>query len=329
MFVTSDIYDLRRIAWNLDTEWREHLICGLVLHGPDWPGEAAMAGFIVAAARRCGLFEAMGQAGYCRRGKARGGVITPRSFEKIVRGELRGARGAQSLFLEGRREAEGARYGRIAFGGEASMDGGLDLHGSGAGPWPQRAKFLFPLDGDPFGVTADLFRLAVATLGVEYGYTFICDHLCGPSQYPRDSSVPPYFAPLGEVCRSPYDDWWRYSWDHLWREPHPLMRDLYQQNLLHTRHLSAPMEGLGSLGDWIAAEPGRGRLECVGSGRRLWSLSDAELVEVRPILNKAGRLYLCAERVYRDLPGGVAPVDRPIPPRIDFRLEDGTRPTYH
>jgi hypothetical protein len=67
---------------------------------------------------------------------------------------------------------------------------------------------------------------------------------------------------------------------------------------------------LGYLLDWIRAQPERGRLEDLGEGRWLWSLTDREMVEVRPQLNAAGVLYSCTERVYRDLPEGAAVAQR-------------------
>ena len=332
MFVTSDIFDLRRIGWRLDVDWREHLLCGVDLHGSAWPGVEAVAEFMIAAAKRCGLFEAMQSAGYRQAKEVRNRLITTKSFEKIARGELRGAKGASDLLLRGYREAKGAPWDRVTFGGEASASAQGFIQGReppGASPLPLRVNFLFPVDRDPFGVSRELLRLATANLGVEYGYVFIRDALCGPQQYPLDSSVPPYFAPLGEVCRCEIDGWWRYATGVIWRERRPKLRDLYQQNLLSARHFEEPVEGLGPLADWIADGRGRGRLESIGAGRMLWSLTDAEMVDVRPILNEAGLLHMCGERVYRDLPGGVAPADRPIPPRIDFRYEDGTKPTYH
>jgi hypothetical protein len=56
------------------------------------------------------------------------------------------------------------------------------------------------------------------------------------------------------------------------------------------------------LSEWIPAEPRRGRLEDIGQGRWLWTLTDAEMVHVRPLLNEAGLLVSCRPRVYRDLP---------------------------
>ncbi len=53
----------------------------------------------------------------------------------------------------------------------------------------------------------------------------------------------------------------------------------------------------------------------------LWSLSDQEMVDVRPVLNEAGLLHSCRERIYRDLPGGFAPSERGWPPITIFRRE--------
>jgi hypothetical protein len=61
------------------------------------------------------------------------------------------------------------------------------------------------------------------------------------------------------------------------------------------------IDGVGLL-DWIAAKSARGQLDDVGQGRWLWTLTDAEMVAVRPVLNAAGLLVSCHPRVYRDLP---------------------------
>jgi hypothetical protein len=87
----------------------------------------------------------------------------------------------------------------------------------------------------------------------------------------------------------------------LWTGPWPLLRDLFQVNLISKRHTSLPIEGLGYLTDWIGARPGRGRLEDVGEGRWLWILTDAELFDTRPLLYEAGLLFSYQKRVYRDL----------------------------
>ena len=95
-----------------------------------------------------------------------------------------------------------------------------------------------------------------------------------------------------------------------WTGKWPIFRDLFQVNLLSARHTSTPIEGLGYLHEWILARPGRGRLEDIGQGRLLWVLTDAEIVDVRPLLNDAGVLFSCRERVYRDLPQGAADAQR-------------------
>jgi hypothetical protein len=101
--------------------------------------------------------------------------------------------------------------------------------------------------------------------------------------------------------------WARFAGDgKLWSGEWPLLRDLFQVNLLSERHTSTPVEGLGLLTEWIISQLGRGRLEDVGQGRVLWILTDAEMFYVRPLLNRAGLLLSCRDRVYRDLPSGTA-----------------------
>jgi hypothetical protein len=82
-----------------------------------------------------------------------------------------------------------------------------------------------------------------------------------------------------------------------------MFRDLFQVNLLSERHRSALVDGVGLL-HWIAAQSGRGRLDDIGQGRWLWTLTDAQMVAARPLLNAAGLLLSCRPRVYRDLPDG-------------------------
>jgi hypothetical protein len=80
-----------------------------------------------------------------------------------------------------------------------------------------------------------------------------------------------------------------------------MLRDLFEVNLVSERHTSVRIDGLGYLADWIGALPGRGNLEEIGRGRGLWTLTSAEISNIRPLLNEAGLLFSCPERVYRDL----------------------------
>jgi hypothetical protein len=58
VFVTSDIFDLERIAAGRRIPgWREHLLVGIAIHGTEYPGPEALAQFFVEAAKACGLSE--------------------------------------------------------------------------------------------------------------------------------------------------------------------------------------------------------------------------------------------------------------------------------
>ena len=298
MYVTSDIYDLKRIARFRNFDWRENLIGGLVVHGTEWRGYQAGARFLLEATQRCGIdVDSMDYASYSRPKEQRSHPIKAKSFEKLIRGELAGARNADGLLLRGAREAIGTQTGEIWAGGEAyrqhASERGLNgLEYIDGYPYPMfKAYFVFPLREPSLAKATELLRLAVEVLGAEYGYCFVRDEMCFPTVYPGG----------GQACldhnlarpeveeKSGWDDFTGEG--HLWTGTWPLFRDLYQVNLICERHTQTPVEGLGDLLDWINAQPGRGLLDDLGQGRWLWILSDAEMVEVRPRLNEAGILF--------------------------------------
>ncbi len=75
----------------------------------------------------------------------------------------------------------------------------------------------------------------------------------------------------------------------------------YAVNLIAEDRAAELVEGT-RLDRWIGDKPGRGRLDVIGGDRKLWSLSDQELFDVRPVLNAAGLLLSGPNRIYRDLP---------------------------
>jgi len=318
MYVTSDIFDLKRIGRLRKFEWRENLLGGVVVYGTEWRGYQAGARFLLEAARCCGVADEMEFAGYQRRGDDRQRSIKAKSFEKLTRGELIGARDAVSLLFRGVREAEGSWTKQIEFGGEASLKRHR-VRGPTGPQWvdnyPYAAfivDFIFPISGPGLGKAVELFGLAVDILGAEYGYYFVRDELCFPTGYPYGlSPVLDHNGKRPDKEAVEFGDWADFVGEgRLWTGQWPIFRDLYEVNLISDRHARTPIEGLGYLLDWIAAQPGRGRLESVGEGRWLWILTDAEMAEVRPRLNEAGVLLSCSERVYRDLPQGAAVAQR-------------------
>jgi hypothetical protein len=315
MFVTSDIFDLKKIARGRPTpfDWSENLMCGVAVHGALWPGHEAGAVFLLEAAKRLGLFDSMQYANYGFAETARGGMIKPKSFERLARGELSGAKGALDLLLKGLRPTSGSRNGTVLVGGEVSGTNQADYHKDGAYkvtrvlPRSLLAYFIFPLNERPIEAVCELFELAVNLLKAEYGYYYVRDEFCLPGGYP--CGIAPSLDHRG--LEEEIGGWADFYDEKLWSGRSPLLRDLFQVNLLSERHAATPIEGLGYLTEWISAEPRRGRLDDIGRGRLLWTLTDAEMFNVRPILNEAGLLFSCRDRVYRDLPGGIAPSARP------------------
>jgi len=320
MFVTSDLFDLERIGRFRGFEWRENLVGGVVVHGTNWLGYEAAATYLLEAAKRCGVLEDMRYAGYSCSGDKRTRSILPKSFERLARGELVGAKDAESVLLRGRRPAIGAENGYVLLGGEG--DGSKRQVRGPAGPrlvenYPYAAfdaDFIFPLNDHHEERAAELFRLSVEILGAEYGYYFVRDDLCGPWTYAYGINSALHYGELADEEGREIGKWRDFVGSgQLWTGEWPLFRDLFQVNLLSERHTSTPVGGLGYLHEWITAETGRGRLEGVGKGRLLWILTDAEMFRVRPLLNEAGLLFSCRDRNYRDLLD--APVHWTPPPR--------------
>jgi hypothetical protein len=308
MFVTSDIFNLEVIGRFRGLDWQENLLCGVNVVGAIWPGYEAGARFLLAAAERCGLSSQMDIAGYSPAGKSRTRNITPKSFDRLARGELTGATESTSVLLRGSRPAVGVHAGRILFGGEAGSIrrrrgplGPIPLAGP---PWRFRADFVYPLDSDPAKTASDLLEMSVSILGADYGYYFVRDDLCGAWTYSYGIAAPLDYKALANDDAMEISDWADFVTDGtLWSEGRPRLRDLFEVNLLSKRHTADPIQGLGYLTDWIAAEPGRGRLQDAGQDRQLWILTDREIVDVRPVLHQAGLLLSCRPRVYRDVPG--------------------------
>ena len=320
MYVTSDLFDLVRVGRFCDVDWRENLVGGVAVHGTNSRGYEALAAFLLEAAKRCGVLDDMQYAGYDRPGDRSTRPLTPKSFERLARGELAGAKTAVSVLFRGSRDAVGCRLGNIMVGGEGS-----DSERRVRGPtgsvsvenYPFRAfdiDFIFPLQNQSADIASDIFRLAIDVLGAEYGYYFVRDDLCSPFTYAHGIGSGIHYGRPGDADTKEISDWCDYFCaGQLWTEDWPRFRDLFQFNLLSERHTSKPIEGLGYLHEWISAEPGRGRLEDVGHGRWIWSLTDAEMFNVRPVLNEAGLLVSCRDRVYRDLPETA--VNKQPPPR--------------
>lgn len=317
MFVTSDTIDLSRIGRFREFNWRENLLGGVEVLGTEWRGYQAGASFLIEAAKCCGVINEMEYAGYNRPGDRRTRSILPKSFERLTRGELAGAKSAVSVLLRGTRAVAGAEMGTILFGGDASGSERWMRGPTGALPVPNypyrafQADFVFPLSEHSVEAASELFQLSVDILGAEYGYFFVRDQACAPWLYAQGMGTGLDHGAFNRAESDEIGQWGLcVSEGGNWTGKRPVFRDLFQVNLISARHTSAPIEGLGYLHEWIAAQAGRGRLEEVRQGRLLWILSDAEMVQVRPVLNEAGLLFTCRERVYRDLPQGAADAQR-------------------
>jgi hypothetical protein len=308
MYVTSDIFDLERIGSFRGYSWRENLLCGVAVHGSRWPGPGAAANYILESARRCNLLDKMQYAGYNLLGDPRTRSIKPKSFERLSVDGLAGGREAVSVLLKGTASAQGSERGTILFGGEASGSLRADYFPRASTPAetqrrrPFSASFIFPF-GERAEVDAThIFLLSVKILGAEYGYYFIRDEQCFPSAYPAGIAPALDFSNLANEEAEEIHGWAEFAREgELWSGRGPLLRDVFAINLLSQLHIATPIKGLGTISDWIEASTSRGRLEDVGHGRLLWTLTDAELASVRPALNQAGVLFACRDRVYRSM----------------------------
>ena len=308
MFVTSDIFDIKSMRRAQRIGWRENLVGGIDVHGVEWPGYEVAARFMREAAKRCG-FEEMHYAGYNRPGEWRTRAIAPKSFERLAQGLLSGAKDAKSVLLKCQREALGAEHSVLYFGGVAGsirQRRGYPKPVTVPGPpWRFHARFNFPVEEHPVQIASDLMQLSVDILGAEYGYYFVRDAFCGPEGYMCGMATLLDGSALADDDAHEIQNWaYAVGEGILWSRGGPMFRDLFQINLLSERHRSRPIDGRLDLIRWIVTQPGRGVVQDIGRGRWLWILTDGEMVDVRPVLCKAGFLFSCHDRVYRDLPGG-------------------------
>lgn len=69
-----------------------------------------------------------------------------------------------------------------------------------------------------------------------------------------------------------------------------IIRDVYPWNFLNSSQLGAKVEGQ-LLEEWIKREQGRGELTPMSDALTLWSLDDAQIARVRPVLWDAGVIF--------------------------------------
>lgn len=307
MFVTSDIFDLQQIAskWGV-ADWRERLVGGIAIHGTEWPGVEAAAGFLVEAANACGLQDQLQVAGYSMQWGEPSEHLDFAGLANLARGALPGAPGAETAYLVGS-QGSVATHDSIQYGGYVDAAPRYDSAGAKADGYPYRAfdgDFTFPLDGMGLERAETLLRLAAQILQADYGYYFVRDILAGAGFYAR--GMPAKALGSGRLARadSMEADLWRkfVGQGELWTGVWPQLRDVFAVNLLSARHMSSFIEPIGYLDEWITAEPGRGRLREAADGKVLWTLTDAEIYAVRPTLWDMALMRSCMPRVYRDLP---------------------------
>jgi len=306
--VTSDIFDLARIGRFRRVDWKENLLCGVAIHGTETLGYQVAAAWLLEATRLCGLMEEMEYAGYDLLGEKRTRPIKVGSFDRLARGELRGAKNAVGLLLRGERDASGCQRGSLLVGGVSSEWPRRRPGRNGPEPivdYPYRAfdaDFCFPAGERPLDIASTLLRRSAELMAAEYGYWFAMDEMCGPTGYAWGYAAPLDWSRTTMAKTDEVSDWHEFVADgRLWIEKRPLLRDIFEVNLISERHTSVRIDGLGYLTDWIRAHPGRGELEDIGRGRMLWTLTSAEMFNIRPLLNDAGLLFSCQERIYRDL----------------------------
>jgi hypothetical protein len=301
MFVTSDNYDLGIIAqkkYYKPFEWRENLIGGIAFHGERWPGSGDAVEFLLKAAAASSLTDELTCAGYNLEGEHRTRNLKPDSIARTVKKyENRSTPSVTGVLLSGQRAAVGSQDGKINLGGEVvkfpRQSGGM--YESYAG------YFLFPWEIDKLSTAINLMKIASDTLRCSYAYFYIRDEFCFPGGYASG------FSPAFAVGTS-YDDenreisnWWSISrnWDKYINRP--VIRDIYNLNLISSCYMDLNVDEMVPLRQWISAEPGRGELIELGVERYLWSLDDGAMKLARPILRDAGIILSHVNRSYRVL----------------------------
>ncbi len=309
MFVTSDIYDLQTIARNWGIPgWHERLVGGIAIHGTNWPGGEAAARFLIEAAKVCGLQDQLPVAGYSIQWGEPSERLDFAGLADFAGGAIPEASEALSVYLEGSQGSINT-HDYVRYGGW--LDAAprmLAAPGNALVPnYPFPAfdgDFGFPLDGPGLERAEALLRLAAEILQADYGYFFVRDVLAGANFYAR--AQPAKSLGSGRLARADKleSDLWRkfVGEGEVWTGVWPQLRDIFAVNLLSWRHLGADFEAIGHLDQWVGAESDRGQLSKLGGGRFLWSLTDAEILSVRPTLWDLALMRSCMPRVYRDLP---------------------------
>jgi hypothetical protein len=243
----------------------------------------------------------MRHGGYNLRGDSRTRSLGPKAFSRVIDGTFPSAADAVSVLLTGEVSVIRNFTDHVLAGGVVSgsvrhdYDPGLTSEQGSTRPFI--AYFLYPFTEDAPALARDLLSLSVDMLDGGYGYYFVRDELCFPRGYPAGVAPVLDFQPAGEEGFE-IRNWANYKTKY-WLNDQPLLRDIYEINLLSKRHATVSIDGLGVLTDWIASGSGRGLLEYIGRERFLWHLTELEMLNIRPFLNRTGVLFSCIGRVYR------------------------------
>ena len=298
MYVTSDIYDMERIAPCLDYAWQEVLVAGVGIFGSTWPGPTAAADLLYSAAGVAGLCADMKYGGYDLKGETRTRNINPSNLRRVLK---RASAEKLSTITESLLTGHVQRPGAGSLGHTAILVGGAiaalaPSYGTFGG------SFVFPWRESSCEVGAQILRAAAIRAGAGYGYYFVRDDAFFPQGYSAGLA-----GGSAALC-VPAEEWRELNaigeWIKLARAGNHapggawLMRDLYEINLLSARHLEHPICGM-NLRDWIEHRDDAGRLEGIDQDRCLWHIHSAQMGVIRAELIKAGVIVARYPHVYR------------------------------
>lgn len=275
MWVTSDCHDPAVWARILDDRHEEVLIGGVGFYGSGSADPLVGGRFLLRAAEIAQV--PLSIAGYSLEGERRTRNVSPTNLLRVLGGAQR-----RSLRIKGLLVSNDEPGPFV--GGEVNTRTSL----SGA--------VVFPEQGCAIGRL--LLAHAATELGAEYGYYFVRDGAFLPRGYAL--GVIGGIVTVGVEDETELED--LAAWGELavrgnyWSRDKLLLRDVYEINLLCERHLALQLGG-GTLGEWIANNPGR--LDEIAHGRYIWSIDERDLKGVRMELSMAGALLSRHKPKYR------------------------------
>ena len=307
MFVGSDIFDVKSRDQYSSFEFNEQLACGVAVHAREWPGSEVAARFLVEAAKISGVWELMEYGSHENFRTKRTKLIKAKTVERIARGAMPNAADAFAVTLHGDQPMLTKDKRLAQYGGHCAAI--RRLRQPTVYPWGRswlglgtlKADFVFPFDASSFEAAKAILSCAMHMFGAAYGYVFVHDVYCYPQWYARGMGNTPVYGAFGFRIAHEIPGWFWGCDDLIWSQADPVFRDLFAINLVSRAHLASSLRDGEALGDWIRSGSDRGRLDAIGRGRWLWSLTDLELFHARAVLAEAGLLFSNLGRVYRDL----------------------------